>query len=226
MSSAGGAIRQWRHQPSADDSGTMQNPLTAAPDGGQEPVNTMTSKDRSAAMRACDADRDAMVADLGEHFQAGRLTAAELDERIGQALTARTMGELGALAADLPALRPGRPPLSRRQPSRRPAAATAGAHGTGADRRAGRPRDRCPRTDSRGPPRLGPDLAALARPAHRPPGILPLGGPVWLLQAHSVQFPIGDKTLRDREVPAQEPFPEVTSASAGSLSPHSGCLPS
>jgi len=53
----------------------MQNPLTAAPDGGQEPVNTMTSKDRSAAMRACDADRDAMVADLGEHFQAGRLTA-------------------------------------------------------------------------------------------------------------------------------------------------------
>jgi len=72
-------------------------------------VNTMTSKDRSAAMRACDADRDAMVADLGEHFQAGRLTAAELDERISQALTARTMGELGALAADLPALRPAAP---------------------------------------------------------------------------------------------------------------------
>ena len=57
-------------------------------------------------MRASDADRDAVVADLGEHFQAGRLTAAELDERTGQALTARTYGELTELLADLPAVRP------------------------------------------------------------------------------------------------------------------------
>jgi len=35
-----------------------------------------------------------------------------------------------------------------------------------------------------------------------------------------------DKTLRDHEVPAQEPCPEVTSASAGSFSPPSGRLPS
>jgi hypothetical protein len=56
-------------------------------------------------MRASDADRDAVVSDLGEHFQAGRLTAAELDERTGQALTARTYGELTGLQADLPALR-------------------------------------------------------------------------------------------------------------------------
>ena len=32
----------------------------------------------------------------------GRLTAAELDERLGAALTARTSGELAALTADLP----------------------------------------------------------------------------------------------------------------------------
>ena len=59
-------------------------------------------------MRASDADRDAVVSDLGEHFQAGRLTAAELGERTGQALSARTWGELGALLADLPAARSAR----------------------------------------------------------------------------------------------------------------------
>jgi hypothetical protein len=57
-------------------------------------------------MRASDADRDAVVSELGEHFQAGRLTAAELDERTGQALIARTYGELTGLLADLPASRP------------------------------------------------------------------------------------------------------------------------
>src|SRR5580700_3281232 len=69
----------------------------------------MTEKILPAAMRASDADRDAVLADLSEHFQAGRLTAAELDERTGLALTARTWGELGELAADLPALRPAAP---------------------------------------------------------------------------------------------------------------------
>ena len=63
-------------------------------------------------MRASDADRDAVVWDLSEHFQAGRLTAAELDERTGLALTARTWGELTELAADLPALRPAAPPAA------------------------------------------------------------------------------------------------------------------
>jgi hypothetical protein len=36
--------------------------------------------------------------------------------------------------------------------------------------------------------------------------------------------PLEGKTLRDHEVPAQEPYPEVTSASAGSFSPLSGRL--
>jgi hypothetical protein len=63
-------------------------------------------------MRASDADRDAVVSDLSEHFQAGRLTATELDERTGRALTARTWGELTDLAADLPALRPAAPPAT------------------------------------------------------------------------------------------------------------------
>jgi ferric-dicitrate binding protein FerR (iron transport regulator) len=60
-------------------------------------------------MRASDVDRDAVVSDLSEHFQAGRLTAGEFDERTGRALTARTWGELGELVADLPAARPAAP---------------------------------------------------------------------------------------------------------------------
>jgi hypothetical protein len=55
------------------------------------------------AMRASDADRDAVLAELGEHFQAGRLTLEEFDERSDQALRARTFGELADLTRDLPA---------------------------------------------------------------------------------------------------------------------------
>ncbi len=61
---------------------------------------------RPAEMRASDSDRDAVVSELSEHFQAGRLTAGEFDERTGRALTARTWGELRDLLADLPATRP------------------------------------------------------------------------------------------------------------------------
>ena len=119
----------------AYDSRGIRNPLTAAPDKGQEPVNIMTRNYRPAATRASDADRDALVSDLSEHFQAGRLTAAELDERTGRALTARTWGELGELAADLPALRPAAPAATPtaglpQPPARRTAPAlTAGLAG-------------------------------------------------------------------------------------------------
>jgi hypothetical protein len=53
-------------------------------------------------MKASDADRDVVLAGLSEHFQAGRLTSAELEERTGRALAARTLGELDDLVADLP----------------------------------------------------------------------------------------------------------------------------
>jgi hypothetical protein len=55
-------------------------------------------------MKASDADRDAVLAALSEHFQAGRLTSDELDERTGRALAARTQGELRVLMTDLPTL--------------------------------------------------------------------------------------------------------------------------
>jgi DNA-binding PadR family transcriptional regulator len=49
-----------------------------------------------------DADRDLAVARLREHFAVGRLTHAELDERLSAALTAQTSGDLRGLLADLP----------------------------------------------------------------------------------------------------------------------------
>lgn len=63
-------------------------------------------------LRASDADRDVVLAELGEHFQAGRLTADELEERTGQALQARTFGDLARLTADLPSLASTRPAAS------------------------------------------------------------------------------------------------------------------
>jgi Domain of unknown function (DUF1707) len=63
----------------------------------------------SGDLKASDSDRDAALAELSEHFQVGRLTAAEFDERAGQALGARTGKELTALMADLPAGPPARP---------------------------------------------------------------------------------------------------------------------
>jgi hypothetical protein len=69
-------------------------------------------------MRASDSDRDAVVSDLSEHFQAGRLTAEELDQRTGQALAARTWGELRDLVADLPAARPPAAASTSARPSR------------------------------------------------------------------------------------------------------------
>ena len=69
-------------------------------------MNAMNRNNVPATMRASDADRDAVLADLSEHFQAGRLTAEELEERTGQTLAARTWGELEVPLADLPATRP------------------------------------------------------------------------------------------------------------------------
>lgn len=69
-------------------------------------MNAKTENCPPAAIRASDADRDAVLSDLGEHFQAGRLTSAEFDERTGWALAARTWGELEELVADLPAAGP------------------------------------------------------------------------------------------------------------------------
>jgi uncharacterized protein DUF1707 len=53
-------------------------------------------------IRVSDAERDQAIAELSEHFQAGRLTQDEFDDRSGRALQARTGTDLGGLFGDLP----------------------------------------------------------------------------------------------------------------------------
>ena len=53
-------------------------------------------------LRIGDAERDAAMAQLREHFVAGRLTFDELTERIDAALTAKTQRQIDGLMADLP----------------------------------------------------------------------------------------------------------------------------
>ena len=65
-------------------------------------MSTETSRFPSGELRASDADRDLAIAELSEHFQTGRLTRDEFDERSARALRARTGRELSELFADLP----------------------------------------------------------------------------------------------------------------------------
>ncbi|GAB2573307.1 DUF1707 SHOCT-like domain-containing protein [Kribbella endophytica] len=53
-------------------------------------------------VRVGDQEREEAVRRLGEHYEAGRLTAEEHTERIGVALQAKTAADLAALFADLP----------------------------------------------------------------------------------------------------------------------------
>ena len=61
-------------------------------------------------LRIGDAERDAAMAQLRDHFVAGRLTFDELTDRIDLALAAKTQGHIDGLLADLP-----RPPRAARR---------------------------------------------------------------------------------------------------------------
>jgi uncharacterized protein DUF1707 len=73
-------------------------------------------------LRCSDAERERVVAFLREHALAGRLHDDELEDRIGLAYAAVTVGDLQELIGDLPraqrhtpAPRPSRPPRPVRQ---------------------------------------------------------------------------------------------------------------
>jgi hypothetical protein len=83
--------------------------------------------DELPVLRAGDADREALAADLREHFAAGRLTEAEFGERLDAAYRATTMRELDALRADLPDPRPLPVPSAPRELARRRIYQDAGA---------------------------------------------------------------------------------------------------
>ena len=65
-------------------------------------MSTATTGHPSGSLRVSDADRDRAIAELSEHYQAGRLTTEELEDRTGRALQARTTADLAALFTDLP----------------------------------------------------------------------------------------------------------------------------
>jgi len=58
-------------------------------------------------VRVGDADREAIAAQLREHYADGRLTLDELNERIDQTFAAKTKADLNAVMRDLPHSVPG-----------------------------------------------------------------------------------------------------------------------
>jgi hypothetical protein len=77
-------------------------------------------------LRASHADREQVVDAVKAAFIQGRLSKGELDERVGQALAARTHAELAALTADIPAGQDlARPPEAGRAQLRNTAASRA-----------------------------------------------------------------------------------------------------
>ncbi|MEV5356739.1 DUF1707 domain-containing protein [Streptomyces sp. NPDC052693] len=65
-------------------------------------VGKLVRTGESSEVRASHADRDRIVDVLRVATGDGRLTLEELDERLEAALSARTVGELAVLTADLP----------------------------------------------------------------------------------------------------------------------------
>jgi hypothetical protein len=89
-------------------------------------MDTATREYPAGDLRVSDADREHALRQLSEAFQAGRITADELDQRSGRALEARTGKELTALIADLPSA--GHAPFRQ---TRRPRIARIVAGGSG-----------------------------------------------------------------------------------------------
>jgi hypothetical protein len=79
-------------------------------------MNTAAKDTKPSGLRVSDADRDRALAELSEHFQAGRLTADEHEDRMSRALQARTAGDLAELFTDLP-----RKPTAMAGPAPQPA---------------------------------------------------------------------------------------------------------
>jgi len=65
-------------------------------------MSTATKGHPSGSLRVSDADRDRAIAELSEHYQAGRITTEEFEDRSGRALQARTTADLADLFTDLP----------------------------------------------------------------------------------------------------------------------------
>jgi hypothetical protein len=63
-------------------------------------------------MRVGDTEREAVAAQLREHYADGRLTLDELNDRLDQALAAKTRADLNTVLRDLPTTPTARPLVS------------------------------------------------------------------------------------------------------------------
>jgi hypothetical protein len=81
-------------------------------------------------LRAADRDRDEVAEILREQYAQGRLTLEEFGERSTAAASAKTMGDLRALTADLPAPAPAEPENTAWSPARMRWIAVAGVVAT------------------------------------------------------------------------------------------------
>ena len=66
-----------------------------------------------ARIRVSDAERDAVVASLRDHYETGRLTLEEFNDRVGEAYAARTDVELDHVLRELPRQTAGTPEPAR-----------------------------------------------------------------------------------------------------------------
>lgn len=86
-----------------------ESAVTLAAEPPREPAEEAGQTDHGPApdeleIRASDTERNQVVELLSEHASAGRLTLAELEDRVGLAYAARTRAELSELTRDLPEL--------------------------------------------------------------------------------------------------------------------------
>ena len=73
------------------------------------PVDALIRPVGPPEVRASDQDREAVVEELRRHHLDGRLATDELEERVGKAYRAKTIGELSQVVRDLPAPPPPPP---------------------------------------------------------------------------------------------------------------------
>jgi hypothetical protein len=74
-------------------------------------MNNTEEHTTTPSLRASDAERDRVAAQLQHHYAAGRLTLPELEERVAVAYGARTREQIDTVLRDLPdeAAEPGSP---------------------------------------------------------------------------------------------------------------------
>jgi len=75
-------------------------PYTGRPSYGR-PVTPLRAVEPETALRVGELERATACDALAEHFAAGRLDPAELDDRLARAMAARSRDDLRALFADL-----------------------------------------------------------------------------------------------------------------------------